>query len=71
MKGFLVALQYGSSEYQLISVNDLDNLHFLIGEKPYLTNLNTYIQNLQEASDDLRMIYNFNDQNVLNWRLSK
>ena len=69
LKGFLIALQYGSADYQLISESDLTAIHTEVGEKPELVNYAAYKTTLEGVADNLRMIYNFDETNVSNFRV--
>lgn len=72
MKGFLIGLQFGSNKYQLISTQDLVTLHNLVGAQPEVNpgNVTAYKAQLDQAAELLRTIYNFDQQNVNNWKVS-
>ncbi len=69
LKGFLISLQYGSADYQLISTNDLTAIHTEVGEKPEVVDFAAYQTKLTNVANDLRLIYNFDATNVSSWRL--
>lgn len=77
MRGFTIALQFGSDYYQLIDNADVNTIATLIGTdlSAVITSgdggIDSYIDDLDEAADMLRMIYNFDQVNVDNWKVAK
>jgi hypothetical protein len=70
MKGFTLVLAYGSSEFQLISAADLSDVNDLMGDAPDVDDITSYKADLDEAANILRLVYNFEQDNVDNWRPS-
>lgn len=70
MKGFALALAYGSSDFQLISAADLADVNDLMGDAPDVDDITAYKADLDEAANILRLVYNFEQDNVDTWRPS-
>lgn len=77
LRGFVIALQYGSENYQLIDDADLASIATTVGNdlSSVLSSgdagIDTYISDLDDIANTLRLIYNFDQVNVNNWRVSK
>jgi len=67
LKGIALTLQF--SPYMAVSVDDLEEIHELIGTAPILdeANLSTHRADLELARSILQASYNFAESNVMNW----
>lgn len=74
MRGFTISLQYGSENFQLIDNSDLTSMAATMGNdlSSVLAGgdsaINDYIDDLEDIANTLRLIYNFDGDNVANWR---
>lgn len=67
LKGFLVALQYGSAKYKLMTDATLQELQTKVGTAPVVANDAAYKTKLEEVRTSLKTVYSFDDSSVLNW----
>ncbi|WP_299461340.1 DUF4856 domain-containing protein [uncultured Microscilla sp.] len=67
MKGFLVALQYGSAKYKLMTDAILQDLQTKVGTAPVVANDATYKTKLEEVRTSLKNTYSFDDSSVITW----
>lgn len=67
MKGFLVALQYGSAKYKLMTDTKLQEIHDLVGTAPVTTNDASYKTKLETVRTSLKNVYSFDDSSVVTW----
>lgn len=77
MRAFVLMLQYGAENYQLIDDSDIQDIVNLMGNEVASviaggdSAIDDYIDDLDEAANLLRLIYNFEQSNVDNWRVSR
>jgi hypothetical protein len=67
LKGFLVALQYGSAKYKLMTDATLQELQTKVGTAPVVSNDAAYKTKLEEVRTSLKTVYSFDDNSVLTW----